>query len=168
MLKGLEQSLKNKKKKKQLNKRLNLVGEEDGGAQFFSLEQIMAAREFQASKEAEEAQRQQNIINKKAIAAANKQKKEAEKLKRAKIATERRSAKTTEMQLRKEAKKAAKAHRQRQLTLPISSTVPIKAKTPRKGRISKPHPPVIASEVEVAVLATSRGRRVQRPQRFNI
>ena len=128
----------------------------------------MAVREFQTSKEAKEAQRQQNIIDRKAIAAANKQKKEAEKLEKAKIATERRSAKVAEMQFRKEAREAAKAYRQRQSTLPISSTVPIKAKTPRKGRISKPHPPVIASEVEVAVLTTSRGRRVQRPQHFNI
>ena len=128
----------------------------------------MAVREFQTSKEAKEAQRQQNIIDRKAIAAANKQKKEAEKLEKAKIATERRSAKVAEMQFRKEAREAAKAYRQRQSTLPISSTVPIKAKTPRKGRISKPHPPVIASEVEVAVLAISRGRHVQRPQRFNI
>ena len=113
MLRGLKQSLKNKKKKKQSSKRFNLVGEEDGGAQFFGLEQIMAAREFQASKEVEEAQRQQDIINKKAIAAANKQKKEAEKLERAKIATERRSAKATKIQLRKEAREAAKVYCQR-------------------------------------------------------
>ena len=73
----------------------------------------MAAREFQALKEAKEAQRKQNIIDRKAIAAANKQKKEAEKLERAKIAIERRSMKVAEMQLRKEAKEAAKAHRQR-------------------------------------------------------
>ena len=58
----------------------------------------------------EETQKQQNIIDRKAIAAANKQKKEAEKLKRVKIATERRSAKVAEMQLRKEAREAAKAH----------------------------------------------------------
>ena len=117
----------------------------------------MAAREFQVLKEVKEAQRQQNIINKKAIAAANKQKKEAEKLKRAKIAAERQSVKAAEMQLRKEAKKATKAHHQQQLTLPISSIVPIKARTPRKGRISKPHPPIITSKVEVAVLIISRG-----------
>ena len=38
--------------------------------------------EFQTSKKAEEAQKQQRIINRKAITAANKQKKEAEKLKK--------------------------------------------------------------------------------------
>ena len=57
----------------------------------------MAAREFQTLKKAEKAQRQQNIINKKAIAAANKQKKEIEKLKRVKIIIKRRSAKATEI-----------------------------------------------------------------------
>ena len=72
----------------------------------------MTIKEFQALKEVEKAQRQQNIINKKVITAANKQKKEAEKLKRAKIAVKRRSAKAAEMQLQKEAKEAAKAHRQ--------------------------------------------------------
>ena len=73
----------------------------------------MAASEFQASKKVKKAQRQQNIIDRKAITAANKQKKEVEKLERAKIAVERRSAKAAEMQLRKEAREAAKAYRQR-------------------------------------------------------
>ena len=44
----------------------------------------MAAKEFQTLKKAEEAQKQQNIINRKTITATNKQKKKAEKLKRAK------------------------------------------------------------------------------------
>ena len=57
----------------------------------------MVIKEFQTLKEAEKAQRQQNIINKKAIIAANKQKKETEKLKRAKITTKRRSAKAAEI-----------------------------------------------------------------------
>ena len=45
----------------------------------------------------EKAQKQQDIINKKAITVANKQKKEAEKLKRAKIIAERRSTKAAEI-----------------------------------------------------------------------
>ena len=56
------------------------------------------------------------------------------------------------MQLQKKVKEAAKAHRQQQSTLSISSTVPTKAKTFYKGRISKPHPPIIILEVEVAIL----------------
>ena len=72
----------------------------------------MVVKEFQALKEAEEVQRQQDIINKKVIAAANKQKKEAEKLKRAKIIVERWSTKTAKMQLWKEAREAAKAYYQ--------------------------------------------------------
>ena len=112
----------------------------------------MVIIEFQISKEAEEAQKQQNIINKKTIAAANKQKKEAEKLEKAKITTKRRSAKTAKIQLQKEAKEAAKAHRQRQLTLLILSIMPIKAKTPHKGRISKFYPFIITLKIEVAVL----------------
>ena len=57
-----------------------------------------------------EAQRQQNIINRKAVAAANKQKKEVKKLEKAKIIAERRLVKVAKIQLRKEARKAAKIH----------------------------------------------------------
>ena len=73
----------------------------------------MVAKKFQVLKEVEEAQKQQDIINKKVITAANKQKKEAKKLKRAKIAIERRSVKAAEMQLQKEAREAVKAYCQR-------------------------------------------------------
>ena len=114
------------------------------------------------------AQKQQNIINRKVITAANKQKKKTKKLKKTKITTKRRSAKITEIQFWKEAKKTTKAYYQQQSTLPISSTIPIKAKTPCKGRISKPHPPIIILEVEVAVLIISQGQRIQQPQHFNI
>ena len=59
----------------------------------------MAAKEFQVLKEAKKVQKQQNIINKKVIAAANKQKKEVEKLERAKTIAKRRLVKAAEMQL---------------------------------------------------------------------
>ena len=61
-----------------------------------------------------------------------------------------------------------KAHYQRQLTLPISSTVPIKAKIPHKGRILKPYLPIIILKVKVAVLIISQKQHIQQPQYFNI
>ena len=63
-------------------------------------------------KKGERGSRQQNIIDRKVITAANKQKKEVEKLEKAKIAVERRSVKAAEMQLRKEAREAMKVYRQ--------------------------------------------------------
>ena len=73
IIKGLETALQNKKKKQQWGKQLNLIGKKERGAQFFGLTEIQAARNYQTTKEGEEAQQQQNIINKKALAAANKQ-----------------------------------------------------------------------------------------------
>ena len=61
-----------------------------------------------------------------------------------------------------------KAYYQQQSILLISFTVPIKAKTPYKRKISRLYPPIITSEVEVIILKILRGRRVQQPQYFNI
>ena len=106
MIRGLEQALKNKKKKRQRNKQLNLIKKEDAGAQFFGFQEIQAARDYQATKEEEKAQQQQDIINKKALTAANKQQKEKKKLQKAEIIAEKQVAKVAEMQLRTKAKKA--------------------------------------------------------------
>ena len=54
MIRGLEQALKNEKKKRQQGKRLNLIGKEDAGAQFFGSQEIQAARDYQAIKEEED------------------------------------------------------------------------------------------------------------------
>ena len=50
IVKGLTVSLRNEKKKRQRGKRLNLLGEEDSGPQFFSPQRVQAARQFQATK----------------------------------------------------------------------------------------------------------------------
>ena len=51
----LTEALKNKKKRKRYGKQLNLVGEDNIGPQFFSLCCIQAARDYQESKDIEEA-----------------------------------------------------------------------------------------------------------------
>ena len=53
---GLTEALRAEKKKRQRGKRLNLLGEEDVGPQFFSPSRILAARAFQAAKRAKEEQ----------------------------------------------------------------------------------------------------------------
>jgi hypothetical protein len=61
LLKGLANALKTKKKRRKRDKRLNLIGQEEGGPQFFSPSQIEAARAQQVLKDAKEAQKQQSI-----------------------------------------------------------------------------------------------------------
>ena len=80
---GLTEALKDKKKRRRCGKRLNLVGEDDIGPQFFSPCRIQAARDYQESKDAEEALRQQAIADKKVAAATKKLQKEKEKEERA-------------------------------------------------------------------------------------
>ena len=55
---GLVDALKQEKKRRRRGKRFNLVGEEGGGPQFFSPSRVQAARDYQVSKETEEAERQ--------------------------------------------------------------------------------------------------------------
>ena len=166
MIRGLEAALQNEKKKRQQGKQLNLVGKKERGTQFFGLTEIQAARDYQTTKEEEEAQQQQNIIDKKALAAANKQQKEKEKLQKAEITADKRNAKAAEIQLRIEAKKATQAHRRQQSMLPIQPIVSPKALPARKKPKPKPTKPLITEKVKVTNMATSRGRRIQRPQRF--
>jgi len=78
----LTQALRDEKKRRQRGKRLNLLGENDSGAQFFSPGRIQAAREWQTQKATNEATRQQEIANAKALAVTKKAQKEADKLQR--------------------------------------------------------------------------------------
>ena len=52
MQSGLLETLKNEKKRRQRGKRLNLVGEEDSGAQLFYALRVRAALAYKAEKEA--------------------------------------------------------------------------------------------------------------------
>ena len=73
MIKGLTEALKHEKKRRRRGKRLNLLGLEASEPQFFSPRGVQAARDWQISKEKEETLRQQNISEKRVLAAAKKQ-----------------------------------------------------------------------------------------------
>jgi hypothetical protein len=109
-------------------------------------------------KKAEEAQRQLDIDARKALADANKQQKEMEKQRRAKKVAERRVEKAAEIEHRKKEKEAANTHRKKQEKF----IRPTKIRKSQKNPVLKP---IVPEKVEVATL---RGRRIQRPQRFNI
>jgi hypothetical protein len=113
VVRGLVTALKDEKKRRKRGKHLNLLGEEDSGPQLFSPARIQAARDYQAIKEQEERQRQQDIIDRKALAATRRQQKEDEKAQRAiimaqkrQIAAELRAQKAAERQAQKELKEA--------------------------------------------------------------
>ena len=79
VIKGLLKALKQEKKRRKRGKRLNLLGEDDSGAQFFSPIRVQAAREYQAIKAEDELIKRQGIAERKAQAAAKKKQKEEDK-----------------------------------------------------------------------------------------
>jgi hypothetical protein len=175
VVKGLITALQDEKKRRKRGKRLNLIGEEDSGPQFFSPGRIQAARDWQAAKEQEEQQRQQNIIDRKAQAAAKRQQKEDEKTQRAvitlqkrQIAAELREQKAAERQAQKELKETIITQRKTKPKLQQQSAIPIEVQKTSKKQIKSSDHTTIVSQSEERVLATSRGRRVQLPQRFII
>ena len=173
VIKGLCNTLQDEKKRRKRGKRLNLVGEEDSGPQFFSPRRVQAAREFQAAKEEEEAQRQLDISEKRRQATAKRLQKEEEKLAKVAIALEKRRltaeakvAKAAEKQAQKELRKTANRYPKGQLGQQKQYTGSNKVQKTRKKKVKPPTRVIIAKEVEEVVLTTSTGRRVQRPGRF--
>ena len=171
---GLRQALQLEKKKRQRGKRLNLVGEEDSGPQFFSPGRVQKAKAVQAAREAEEQQKRDDIANRKAQAAAKKERMEAEKAVRALQKAARRQlaqeakalqeagirARKEQRLARKEAKKAAqKAKRQ--------STAVAKGRKRGIGQVVQAEETIQAKKAKVVLCTTSRGRAVARPQRYN-
>ncbi|SLM34847.1 Kelch-type beta propeller [Lasallia pustulata] len=109
MILGLTAALREEKKRRKRGKRLNLLGEEESGPQFFSPGRVTAARTWQAEKEEEEQQHRQDIESRRALVAFKKLQKEEEKLQKAAAAVERqrlaveaKTAKAAESQARKE------------------------------------------------------------------
>lgn len=164
VIRGLTEALQDEKKRRKRGKRLNLLGVEDGGPQFFSPTKVQAARDFQATKEAEEALRRLNINEKKVAAAAKKEEKEKEKERKREVAAEGRAAKAAERQVQKEAKEAAKQH-DRTLSLPQrQSTKATRAPMSPKEQSKQRTVAVVVEEEEVVCAVTSRGRQTRKPK----
>ncbi len=173
VIERLKMDIKQERKRRKRGKRLNLCGEQDSGPQFYGPEEVKAAQDYQASKEVEEEQRKQEIIDKKEQAAAKRVQKEKERVERAAITAAKRKAAAEARAIREEEKRAwagakAEALRQKkeQLRLWGQSTGSKEARKTPKKQARKSVPVVIEQEEEVAVMATSRGRQVQKPQRF--
>ena len=168
---GLSNALRNEKKKRQRGKRLNLLGENGVGPQFFSPSRIQLARDYQNQKDLIEAQRQQEIADKKDQSALKKAQKEADKIQRAinrDIATKARAEKAAEKQTSIEARKAAKQAKYYQ----TDHTEPLLGSYKASYKVKKqPNRPIGTAAVAIAkkpISVNSRGRTIQRPQRFGI
>ncbi len=173
---GLRQALQIEKKKRQRGKRLNLISEEESGAQIFTLSRVELARAYQASKEEEEQARKNEIAEKKAATAALQAQKAIElasrKAKQAdaalqqnaarQIACEEQAQKAMERQTKKNALNALKAQKLAAKSL---------AKKPRKENllISKPTEsvavPVSGVAQEERITLTIRGQLVKIPKK---
>ena len=85
-----EVALKQEKKRRKRGQRLNLLGEEDSGAQLWSPTKVEAARTYQATKEEEDRLKKEGIESRKVEKAARKEQKEKEKAEKAAATAERR------------------------------------------------------------------------------
>lgn len=174
VIKGLNLALKAEKKRRQRGKRLNLLGEEDSGPQFYSPSKVQAARERQTAKEDEKLQKQQQIEEREALAAAARHQKEKEKVERMAIAADKRkinaemkAAKLTEKQIQKDLKHDATQHNQAHSSPEIVSSDSDNDDTRLIGQAGTSKTDATGGGVEASISRTSRGRQVQRPKRFD-
>lgn len=158
-LHGMIEAFKLEKKKRRRGKRLNLTRDEDSGPQFFSPARVEAARTWQASKDAEEVQRQQSIQESKAAIAMKK-------LEKQKIATEKRIQKAAEKQLQKSFQDSLIRYKRIDKSSLKPTTKLTKSQNRRTKQLKKRGKSVVVDREEDVVLATSSGRRVRRPMRF--
>ena len=164
-LSGLVRALKEEKKKRSRGKRLNLMGEESNGPQFYSLCTIHRAKAYALEKEALEQANRDRIASKKVVAAANKVRKEQEKaerglraMERCRITAEKKLQHAVDIQACKELQQAAKATRTDRIPPKKVTKVVQKPRT-----ITRIHTkPVIVALIEEegsrAQITTSRGR----------
>jgi hypothetical protein len=166
---GLITALKHEKTKRRRGKRLNLVGEEDNGPQFYGPSEVLRAKSYASEKEAQEQAERDRIEAGKVTAAANKVRKEQEKAERAlrtaerrRLAAEKKIQHAADVQARKElriaqraAKDAAKLQRKDQIP-PTKIT----------KQVPKPKESVVVPQNEVGLsqvkITTSRGRTTMR------
>ena len=166
------------RQKRKKGKKLNLVGEDDIGPQFYCPDRVRRALAFQDEKEANEQADQDRITNKKAQSAANKVQKEADKAARA-LQTAARRQHAQEEKDRKVAERAQKAiERQAKKEAKLAEAQAKKAAKLAKSAIPKPKAAtqvrraqnVVANDhaagkgKKVVASRTTRGRAVIMPR----
>ena len=168
---GLIETVKEEKKKRQRGKKLNLLGEENHGAQFFSPTTIKHAQDVQAVKAAEAEADKARIVSNKIANAAKKVKSDAKK---AEKALQRQLAKDAKAQIDAEKKAEKEAQKLANQCAKLASKVIVMkkttTKTPKKvavGRKKSVRFVEVAAEgvgPKTPAKATSTGRCVKTPQ----
>jgi hypothetical protein len=173
IIKGLQQSLKLEKKKRQKGKRLNLVGEEDYGPQFFTPERVRAAIDYQAQKEDDQELEKRARIENKARKALEKQEKELQK----QLAKEERLEKRAKAQCEKLAKAATRKAQlaEKRTSLAIDKASKEASRALNKARSNATSKRKLGESslgggsepvAKRAITTNSRGRPVITPARF--
>jgi hypothetical protein len=179
IINSLHEALKLERQKCKKGKKLNLVGEDNIGLQFYSPGRVRAALAFQAGKEAEEQADRDRIVSKKAQSAANKAQKEADKAAHA-LQTAARRQHTQEEKARKATERAQKAiEREAKQEAKLAESQAKKAAKLAKKAIPKPKAPVqsrgtrnvvaidhkVGGTKKVVASRTTRSRAVIVPRR---
>jgi hypothetical protein len=167
---GLFETIKTEKERRQRGKRLNLVGKEDTGAQIFSPHQVLAAKEYAATNQAEIDAEKAGKAAKKVVAAENKQRKEEEAQEKA---LQRQVDKEAKAQAKAEEKAAKEAQNKQPevqkkngkesfiVVLPIKFTPSSSTKIVTFAE----HIEVVVNE-EGSQMTSAAGRKIKLPQRF--
>jgi hypothetical protein len=136
--KGLIEALQIETKKRTRGKRLNLVGEECSGPQFFSPSRIQAARVYQAEKAAEQ---QAEKAAKVAVKALNKERKVREEAAKAEARLQRQVVKNMRAQIEAEKRTAKELQKQDKSTIIVQNSgpkqKPIKVPKAKKASIGQ-------------------------------
>ena len=88
VVRDLQKALKDEKKRQTRGKQLNILEIEDSGSQFYFSAKVQTAREFQSTKKVTEVLRCLNIVEKKQLTIAKKEKKRKKRVERLRVAVE--------------------------------------------------------------------------------
>jgi hypothetical protein len=167
--KGLFETIKTEKQRRQRGKRLNLIGEENNGAQIFAPSQVHAALEYAAAKEARTTAEKAEKVAKKVQAAENKQKK-AEAQEKALQRQKEREAKAEVKAKEKAERDARKNQSKMQKKNGKKSLIIVLLLQNTAGSLVKAVMPVehveIVAEEEGSQITSTTGRKIKLPQRF--
>ena len=174
---GLKEALVIEKKKRKRGKKLNLIGEDAGKAQWFGTEEILRANKLEDEKEARIIQEKQDKIAKKdqaavdrAIKAAQKKQEKEERAIQRVVDTQAKKERRAQEVLNNRAAQQAAAQAKRDAGKSKPSQIII-LKVPSNILTGLGSHEIIAQEVagtEVAIppQATRRGREIKLPQRL--
>jgi predicted Zn-dependent protease len=167
----LFETIKTEKQQRQRGKRLNLIGEENNGAQIFAPSQVHAALEYAAAKEAKATVEKAEKVAKKVQAAENKQKKKAEAREKALRRQKEREAKVEAKTKEKAEKNARKKQSKMQKENGKKSLIIVLLLQNTAGSLVKAVMPVeehveIVAEEEGSQITSTTGRKIKLPQRF--